>query len=84
MNLVTVRKFQSDIREALIFLNNDKETKLKTKEWKRTKRNQLFNKIYEIFARSDYSSFVNDIDNYIQNIRKKTKDNRTINTLNSI
>jgi hypothetical protein len=84
LNLVAVRKLQSDIREALKIFNNDKEIKLKTKEWKIAIRNQIFDIIKKAFISTEFRNFLNDIENYITNVRNKTRDNKTINTLNSI
>jgi hypothetical protein len=84
LNLVAIRKFQSDVREALKEYNNSSENKTKTKEWKYAVRKQLLNNIDTIFVKLTNGDLIDDVGNYTTNVILKTKDTKTINTLNSI
>ena len=84
LNLVALRKFQSDVREALKEFNNSSENKTKTKEWKYAVRKQLTNNINGYFEKLSINNLIDDVTKYTRNVISKTNDTKTSNTLNSI
>jgi hypothetical protein len=84
LNLVAIRKFQSDVREALKEFNNSSKNKTQTKEWKYAVRKQLINNIDNYFENLSNIELIDNVRDYARNVISKTSDNKTSNTLNSI
>ena len=84
LNLVAIRKFQSDVREALKEFNNSSKNKTQTKEWKYAVRKQLINNIDNYFEKLSNIELIDNVRDYARNVISKTSDNKTSNTLNSI